>query len=1128
MHLDVRSCYSFHDGVSPPGELCRQAAELGFDALGICDVDGIYGLIGFYKAALRYGLRPVPGLALTDPAEQASAAAPRHRSALTPGALDGGPAGDLRDGAGGHRRAEAVHIPATPAATVLARDRDGYSELCTLATLRQLEGRGFDLARALTEHTGHCYVISDRPELLRRLSRHMGPGQLFVRLTPDYGDAYRPRQLRQLKLSRQSGLAPVACTDVRFLRPQDQPVHHVLRAIGQNATLQTAAGVCPRNHYLAAPVELGGYYYDCPEAVANARRLAAGCEVDFELGRWLFPDYPVPGGGDPRALLRELCRQGLNWRYGEGRYGQRHLQRLDYELGVIEALGYTSYFLAVCDIVRAAGRRGIPWVGRGSAANSLVSYLLGLTPVDPIALNMYFERFLNPERKSPPDIDIDFSSKRRDDILKYVYERWGADRVAMISTHVTFRARGAFREVGKVFGLGDREITQIARHLPHTSARNLQSVKRDFPELAGIDLSAEPYCWMLPLASRLNGCPRHLGIHCGGIVIAPGKLTDFTALARTAKGLAVTQYEMFSVEDVGLIKIDLLGNCGLDALEDTLVSLAKRGVRPPVGDLETVVTDPATVEMISEGRTMGCFYIESPGMRGLLKRLRTRTFLEVTAASSVIRPGVAESGMMQEYIRRVRGEAPKQPTHPLMQRLLPETHGVMIYQEDVIKVAHELAGMSLAEADLLRRAMSGKLRGRDAMNEVRDNFIAGCEKNGVAVQSALQIWHQVASFCGYAFCKAHSASFATLSYKVAYLKAHYPAEYMAAVLSHGGGFYGPRAYLSECERLGLRVLPPDVNHSAREYRAESTVDGPAGNGHGPDAVRVGLGVVKGVRSALIERIIRERQARGQFRALPEFIRRTRPHLAELQVLVQCGALDSLGMSRPELMWLTDQELRAGLRSGSGAGLPLGEEERLGEFQQRLKPVLTEPGPAARARLELEHLGMTVEGHPLKLIAGRVNGVVNAADLPRYAGKRVRLLGWCIATKRVDLSRRSEVRDTLALQSAVLDAPVGHDADLDEDERDNPAADLGIIRQGEKFNGRPAGHFDTGRRAMKFMSMEDQTGTFEVTLFTKAYMKYAPVTGYAGPFVVGGVVEELYGTCSINADYLQLLEPEEGE
>jgi len=381
MHIDARSWYSFHDGVSSPEALSAQAAELGYDALGICDVDGVYGLIGFYKAALKYGLSPVLGVSFTDPrgedgadcvgakpgfAQNGQLAANEEgRSMASPLPSNGnGRNGDVRSPANGQARyASAPDLPGTkagkltprplrkiseaelaitPAATVLARDRDGYSELCELATGRHLDPR-FDLAQALLTHTDHCYILTDRPKLLDYLGRRLGPRRVFVRLSPDYGDSYRARQLRQLKLAQHFGLAPVACTDVRFLRPQDQPVHHVLRAIGQNATLHTAQGVVPRSHYLSAPVELGGYYYDCPQAVAAARQLALSCEVDFELGKWRFPDYPLKGGGDPRRALRDLCQRGLVWRYsrpgGTGGYTETHLARLDYELSVIEDLG---------------------------------------------------------------------------------------------------------------------------------------------------------------------------------------------------------------------------------------------------------------------------------------------------------------------------------------------------------------------------------------------------------------------------------------------------------------------------------------------------------------------------------------------------------------------------------------------------------------------------------------------------------------------------------------------------------------------------------------------------------------------------------------------------------------------
>jgi len=1389
MHLDVRSWYSFHDGVASPAELCAHAAELGFAELGIADIDGTYGLIQFYKAAMKAGVKPILGIALTDLTGSAAVSAAaqvtgdrlqvtdkpsRSEAVLRPSGVDeeramhgiaptedgghalphdsGLPTSDLgprtsdfrQDGGhggpphqdGGQGRPP-HHQEAEPAAWVYARDRDGYSELCWLAAWRQGclgEGTGnreqgtgkregfrsqdAGLAQVLAERTEHCFVVSDHERLLSHLAPRLGPQRLFVRTDANYGESYRARQIRQLKLAARYGLAPAAMSDVRFLRPQDQAVHHTLRAIGQNATLYTAQGVRPRQHYLAAPTELPGYYYDCPQALATTRRLAERCEVDFELGRWVFPDFPLKGGADPRSVLLQLCERGLSWRgIGGGGAGGSpagnagrlaacptdYAARLEMELRVIEQLGYTSYFLAVYDIVREATRRRIPHVGRGSAANSLVSYLLGLTPVDPLRYDMYFERFLNPQRTSPPDIDIDFNWKRRDEILSYVYQRWGSGRVAMISTHVTYRARSAVREVAKVFGLGDAEIGAVSKFLPHIAASDLPSAQRDFPELRGIDFTSEPYCHVLPLASRLDGKPRHLGIHCGGIVIAPTRITDYTGLQRAAKGFVVTQYDMFPVEDVGLIKIDLLGNRSLGVLEDTLASIGREqgtgnregfriqdsgcgagentssgGGTPPdndgrrdaaptitsdiglrtsdspvdihrvISDWEALATDEATVALIREGLTIGCFYIESPGMRQLLRRLRTRTFLDLTAASSVIRPGVAESGMMQEYIRRVRGEAGKMPTHPLMREIMPETHGVMIYQEDVIKVAHRLAGMSLADADLLRRAMSGKLRSQSAMNQIRERFIGGCEHNGLDIASALEIWRQVASFAGYSFCKAHSASFATLSFQVAYLKAHYPAHFLAAVLSNGGGFYGPRAYLSECERLGLRVLPPDVNFSRLEYTAEKTGNREQGTGNreeqdpvgaasrrppqvGPDsvpvkqiqgsgesyspsapmgrgreeasrlpagsvpcslfpvpfphnAVRVGLAVIKGAGAALLARVVAERERGGLYRSLPDFIRRTRPGLSDLAILIKCGALDSLGLSRPELLWLAQIERKANVRASGGrpslaaipsgadrrvrhpsrtepsaplespAGtralhdqtpLPLDDSARIADFRARIGSTLDGYSEHKLCELELQHLGMLVRRHPLTLFAHLSAGLTCARDLPRHAGRWVRLLGWCIAVKRVDLTHRQSVRDTLELQAEHADRPEPSPTDeRDEldDEREGTAEDLGIVlraparqnpvgtasrRPPMSGGGTPPPPAESGgRRAMKFMSMEDLTGTFEVTLFADAYARFAHLTRYAGPFLVTGKVEEQFDTYTINATGLQLLSLDE--
>jgi DNA-directed DNA polymerase III PolC len=1077
MHLDAKSWYSFHCGVAAPSELCQQAAEQGHPALGIADTDGTYGLITHYYAAIECGIKPLLGIALTDPQVIS-----RHDYA-----------GD----------------PTLTAAVVIARNRQGYSQLCQLATERQLAER-FNLATALKAHTEHCFVCTDRPDLLESLHGALGPRRLYVSATPLYSDQERPAQIRQVKLARRFKLGLAACTDVCFVKPQDQSVHRVMRAIGQAMVLELAQGVRCRSHYLAAPSELTGYYYDLPEALANAHCIADQCEVEFSEGQWQFPQYQLPGGMSAERALYELCQRGLRWRFGSRGCNSQHQARLEMELGVIAKLGYTSYFLFVHDIVTEARRRRIPHIGRGSAANSLVSYLLGLTPVDPLAYNLIFERFLNPERTSPPDIDIDFAWDERDAILQFVYDRWGSSRVALISTHVTYRGRSALREVAKTFGLSDEEISQVNRQLPYMNAGRLAQKIAQQPEMRGIDLTVEPYRYILPLATRLENRPRHLGIHCGGIVITPGPLTDYTGLQRAAKGFVVTQYEMRAVEKIGLIKIDLLGNRSLAVLKDTLAAMEARGVQAPVHDFIATTRDSATVNLIRSGNSMGCFYIESPAMRALLKQLGSRTFEDVTAASSVIRPGVAQSGMMDEYIRRRRGELPKLSTHPLLLKLLPETCGVMVYQEDVIRVAVEAAGFSQAQADMLRRATSGKLRGTEGMNAVREHFITGCLNRGLDSASALEIWRQLSSFSGYSFCKAHSASFATLSFQVAYLKAHHPADFMAAVLSNGGGFYGPRAYLSECQRLGLEVLPPDVNHSLVAYCAEAACLDAA-----PDAVRVGLMVIKNVRDSLKRRIVEQRLHGGRYVSLRDFIRRTGVQSAELEVLILAGALDSLGGSRPQLLWAAKLAPKArqpvAVQQGWQPGL-------LAETDTATLPVSLEDiddySPEEMLLLELEHCGMLIRQHPLQAWADRSNGCVKSTDLYRCVGKQVRLLGWCIATKRVSVTNKPAPDNLLALLAEHPDLP-----EAIADDSYNAAAELGIIHPSGV---NPSQIYSPGSRSMKFMSMEDLYGTYEVTLFPNAYQRYAPLTQSAGPFIVSGRVEERFGVCSVNCTQLVTL------
>jgi len=686
-----------------------------------------------------------------------------------------------------------------------------------------------------------------------------------------------------------------------------------------------------------------------PEALDATARIAKECAGAPELGRLRFPQAQLPPGETPFSVL---------WQKS------------------FEEKGFSPYFLVVDEIAAKAREWGLRTIGRGSAANSLVSHCLGLTHVDPLAHGLFFERFLNPERSSPPDIDLDFSWKDRDRLLAWVYERHGAERVAMISTHVTFGPRAAVREVGKAHGLPDAELTRLTKRIPHWGVHDLTNLATTVPECRSLPAVDETMRQVLAIARRIEGLPRHLSVHAGGIVIAPEPLTNFLPLERAAKGLVMTQYDMGPVEQLGLVKIDLLSQRSLGVLQDAILAVERHtGTAPPVDERDVVLNDRQTRRLVREGRTMGCFYIESPAMRSLLRKLQTETFEELTAASSVIRPGVAESGMMQEYIRRhhiaragmnlaptdcdngtgvlhplpqdtgtersrgpdagevvrrggrqrrseaitaaVRSDRTPQALrtggdnaswylHPKLAGLLRETHGVMIYQEDVLRVAHALAGMSLGQADTLRRSMSGKLRSPEAMAQVRAGFIAGCRAGGIEGDTAAEIWRQIESFAGYAFCKAHSASYALLSLQVAYLKTHHPAEFMAAVISNQGGFYSTAAYISESRRMGLRILLPSVNHSDRDY---------VGRGR---EIRMGLMAFGGLAEATIEGLLAARREGGPFTNLSDLLSRSGCGHAELELLVRGGACDGFELTRPELLWRLACQHRAGdLFPGSG-------------------------------------------------------------------------------------------------------------------------------------------------------------------------------------------------------------------
>ncbi len=792
-------------------------------------------------------------------------------------------------------------------------------------------------------------------------------------------------------------------------------------------------------------------YWSCPQAIRNSRSIAEQCDVTSPIGTLRHPPFSPPEGKSPIEHLRALATAGARHLYSP--FTDQVQKRLDYELNIIGKMNFASYFLLVEDIVREAHKRGIPTVGRGSAANSLVCRSLKITEVDPIENNLYFERFLHEEREDFPDIDIDFPWNRRDEMIQYVFDKYGPEHVALISTHTHLRGRSTLREVGKALGVPEWEINQFTARLPHSaSVSSLEAVRDEVPECRDLPLEEEPFKSVIEAAQKIEGIPRHISIHCGGLVVSPEPITHLIPLQKTPKGFAVTQYDMYPVEDMGLLKIDLLAQRGLAVEVD-----AVQAVREHYGEnLDFSRIDPMKDEsarkLIRSGNTMGCFYIESPGMQNLLKKLRVCTFEKLTAASSIIRPGVAESGMMQAYVRRHNGREPVTHLHPKLEEVLAETYGIMIYQEDVIKVAHAIAGLSLGEAEGLRKCMSKK-RDWERMETYRTRFLDGAARNGVAENIRNEIWRQIESFAGYSFCKAHSASFAMVSFRAAYLKAHFPAEFMAAVLTNEGGFYDACAYTEEARRLGLEILPPHVNLSRQEFFAERR-----------DAIRIGLMQVRGLNGDSIDRILKSRATRV-FDTLEDFLDRTRLAQPETESLIHCGALDNLGPSRPAMLWETLSWHRAHNSSVNP------EQWILPLDSVRTPCDLPELEADERLLAEIETLELSSTAHPMTLFGVGPEtwprGVLKARNLPGHRGKIVTMMGQLITYKRTRTGK------------------------------------------GE---------------LMKFLTLEDPTGTFEVTLFPKAYKRFGHLLGSKGPFIVKGRVEDDSGVRTITALWLGRYEP----
>ena len=738
-------------------------------------------------------------------------------------------------------------------------------------------------------------------------------------------------------------------------------LHRLLRCINKNillSKLPPEAQASPGEIFVS-PGELLKQFKQFPFIVTNTYKLMEACSVGMEF--FTDKNKKTYGGAeeDDRILLEKLATDGFANRYGKKNKAAR--ARLVKELKIINDLGFNSYFLINWDIIRYAQSRGFYYVGRGSGANSIVAYCLRITDVDPIELNLYFERFLNPHRTSPPDFDIDFSWTDRDEVIDYVFKRYGKQHVALLGAYSTFQHDAIIQQLGKVFGLPVEEIKELQRSGAATDK---------------IKMLIQRY------GALMKDFPNILSIHPCGMLISEEPITTYAGLFMPPKGFATTQMDMFVAENIGLNKFDILSQRGLGHIKESLRLIKQnKGIDIDIHDVEKFKKDAHVATQIREANTIGCFYIESPAMRGLLKKLRCDDYVTLVAASSIIRPGVAQSGMMRAYIERFHDRTKVEYLHPVMKELLEETFGVMVFQEDVIKVAHYFAGLDLGEADILRRAMSGKYRSNNQFQLIKEKYLAGCRQMGHTDALAHEVWRQMESFAGYSFNKAHSASFAVESYMSLYLKTYYPREFMVAVINNFGGFYSRELYFLELLKTGGEIKPPCINRSD-EF---TNISG--------NEVYTGFIHVKGLQAALIELILEERAVNGPYTHLQQFIERTNVGKEQLNTLVSVGAFRFTGKSKKTLLWEANF-LQTNNKAELHAGPALFEEPPL-EFEMpelidnRLDDLFD----------EMEILGFTLS-NPFEMVAEDPAKYVYSKDLAAHRGKTVSCLVYFIARKHV--------------------------------------------------------------------------------------------------------------------------------
>jgi error-prone DNA polymerase len=952
VELHCHSALSLLDGASLPEDLARRAAELNMPALALTDHDGLYGAVRFARACEREGVRPLIGAELT---------------------LEGG-----------------CHV------TLLAMDAIGYTNLCRIITAAQLAGEKGNPVLTwdmLAARCGGLLCLSGcgEGELSRlvRAGQHeralaaagryvdiFGRDRFFVELQhsmyPD--DASRCAEL--VSLARECGVGCVATNNVHYARKEEHRLHDVLTCIRHRSTLDECTELkLNAEFYLKSHDEMLALFHEYPDAVYATAELAARCNVALEFSGYRFPEFPLPEGESAKGYLERVCRGKVRERYSEVT-GEVE-SRVAYELDLIDRLGLSGYFLIVWDIMEYAKQHGIPAQGRGSAANSIVAYVLGITKVDPIRNRLFLGRFLNEEMSSIPDIDIDVSTAHREELIQYVYGKYGREHTAMVCTYITFQARNALREVGKVLGMPVQVTDRLARSVswygygPRDVGKELAGIEEFAPYFSRVTFQE-----YLAICRQLEDLPRHLSIHNGGVLISSCPLDEIVPLERAAMaGRVVCQWDKDSVADAGLIKIDLLGLRMLSLLDEARV-LVEQG-HGVVLDLDALPQDDASVyDMICNCDTIGVFQIESRAQMQTLPRTRPRSIDDLTVEVSIVRPGPIQGNMVHPYIRRRNGRERVTYLHPALAPILEETLGVILFQEQVIQSAVAVAGFSPGEADELRRAMSRK-RSVEAIERLRDRFMHGALARGVDAASADRVFASLQGFAQYGFCKSHAAGFALICYQSAWLKRYYPVEFYCALLNHQPmGFYRPEVVVHDAQRHGVAVLPVNVNRSDAACRIEA------------EAIRLGLLYVKEMGGRTLERILDERK-RGEYRSLEDFCLRTGLTDGAVENLVLAGAFDFCGSARRELLW----------RLGIAAKRSPGE---LSLDAPGSTVTLAEMSPREEMRCDYSVQEMSTTYHPMQVLRQELQGqsLVRSSELEgRRDGDAVRVAGYVIMKQR---------------------------------------------------------------------------------------------------------------------------------